>query len=132
MHPLLWLSAEVIAFQQQLDEGIKKEKSPQARRQTKRRVVGCPVPTDPRVKGLNHYCFFIRSLFSRYDFSLSDSHSSLSSEYVSFLLDPFAFLRVLLDISIGKTSGSYSTVLCDSKELSVFKTLPSTASSSRN
>ena len=52
IHPLPWLSAEVKLFKQQLDEEIVKEKSPQARRQTKRRVIGCPstrsVPTNER------------------------------------------------------------------------------------
>ena len=42
VHPLPWLSAEVVAFKQQLDEQLKKEKSPQARRQMKPRVVGAP------------------------------------------------------------------------------------------
>lgn len=40
VHPLPWLSAEVVAFKQKLDEEIKREKTPQARRQTKRRVIG--------------------------------------------------------------------------------------------
>ena len=42
VRPLPWLSAEVTAFKQQLDEEIKREKSPQARRQMKRRVIGSP------------------------------------------------------------------------------------------
>ena len=42
VRPLPWLLAEVTAFKQQLDEEIKKEKSPQARRQMKRRVIGSP------------------------------------------------------------------------------------------
>ncbi|CAI8036687.1 hypothetical protein GBAR_LOCUS20536, partial [Geodia barretti] len=41
VHPVPWLSAEVTAFKQKLDEEIKKEKSPRAQRQTKRRVIGC-------------------------------------------------------------------------------------------
>ena len=39
VHPVPWLSVEVTAFKQKLDEEIKKEKSPRARRQTKRRVI---------------------------------------------------------------------------------------------
>lgn len=42
IHPLPWLSAEVIGFKSKLDEEIKKEKTPQARRQTKKRVIGVP------------------------------------------------------------------------------------------
>ena len=56
VHPLPWLSAEVTAFKQQLDEEIIKEKSPQARRQTKGRVIGCPssraMPTEDPVWAL--------------------------------------------------------------------------------
>ena len=37
VHPLPWLSAEVVAFKQQLDEQLKKEKILQARRQMKPR-----------------------------------------------------------------------------------------------
>ena len=47
VHPLPWLSAEVAAFKQQIDDEIKKEKSPQARRQMKRRIIGSP-STRPR------------------------------------------------------------------------------------
>lgn len=50
VHPLPWLSADVSDFKCKLDEEIKKEKSPQARRQMKRRVVGSassrPCPSD--------------------------------------------------------------------------------------
>ena len=42
VHPLPWLSAEVNEFKHKLDEEINKEKSPRARRQTKRRVIGSP------------------------------------------------------------------------------------------
>lgn len=42
LHPIPWLSAEITAFKQKLDAEIKKEKTPQARRQTKRRVIGSP------------------------------------------------------------------------------------------
>ena len=49
VHPLPWLSADVSDFKCKLDEEIKKEKSPQAHRQMKRRVVGSassrPCPT---------------------------------------------------------------------------------------
>ena len=40
VHPLPWLSAEVVAFKQHLDEPLEKEKSPQAHHQMKPRVVG--------------------------------------------------------------------------------------------
>ncbi len=42
IHPLPWLSAEVTAFKQKLDEKSKNEKSPLARRQTKKRITGLP------------------------------------------------------------------------------------------
>ena len=42
VHPLPWLSAEVVAFKQQLDEQLNKEKRPQAHHQMKPRVVGAP------------------------------------------------------------------------------------------
>ena len=35
VHPLLWLSAEVVAFKKHLDDPLEKEKSPQAHRQMK-------------------------------------------------------------------------------------------------
>ena len=46
VHPLPWISADMIAFKRKLDEQIKKERSPQARRQMKRRVIG-PSSTRP-------------------------------------------------------------------------------------
>ena len=42
VHPIPWLSAEVVSFKQTIDSEIKNEKSPQANRQTKRRMVGSP------------------------------------------------------------------------------------------
>ena len=41
-HPLPWLSANVALFKNKLDEAGLKTKSPQARRQMKDRVQGCP------------------------------------------------------------------------------------------
>jgi len=52
VHPLPWISADVTTFKKKLDEEILKEKSPQARRQMKRRVAGsfstrlCPTNLD--------------------------------------------------------------------------------------
>ena len=52
VHPLPWISADVATFKKKLDGEIAKEKSRQARRQMKRRVVGassnrpCPVNLD--------------------------------------------------------------------------------------
>ena len=46
VHPLSWISDNVKSFKNKLDEQIKNEKSPQARRQMKRRVLG-PVSTKP-------------------------------------------------------------------------------------
>ena len=40
VHPLPWISADVTAFKKKLDDQIAQEKSPQARRQMKRRVSG--------------------------------------------------------------------------------------------
>lgn len=51
-HPLPWLSAEVVAFKQKMDAEIKKEKSPQALRQTKRRVIGSPSTRPCPTQGL--------------------------------------------------------------------------------
>ena len=42
IHPIPWLTADVVSFKQALDSEIKKEKSPQANRQTKRRMLGSP------------------------------------------------------------------------------------------
>lgn len=52
IHPLPWISAEVVAFKQKMDAEIKKEKSSQARRQTKRRVVGSPSTRPCPAQGL--------------------------------------------------------------------------------
>ena len=41
-HPLPWLSSNVTLFKKKLDEAGLKNKSPQARRQMKERVEGCP------------------------------------------------------------------------------------------
>ena len=52
VHPLPWLSADVAAFKKKLDDQTLQEKSPQARRQMKRRVIGrnssrsCPANLD--------------------------------------------------------------------------------------
>ena len=40
VHPIPWLSADVVALKKKIDQEIAKEKSPQARRQMKRRVLG--------------------------------------------------------------------------------------------
>ena len=49
IHPLAWISSDVTLFKSKLDEEIRKEKSPQAHRQMKHRVVGSlstrPCPT---------------------------------------------------------------------------------------
>ena len=42
VRPLPWLSASVTQFKSALDNQTMKEKSPQARRQTKKRKQGCP------------------------------------------------------------------------------------------
>ncbi len=42
VHPLPWLSDKVVNFKQTLDLEIKKDKTPQARRQMKQRIVGTP------------------------------------------------------------------------------------------
>ena len=42
VHPIPWLTADVVSFKQALDSEIKNEKSPQANRQTKRRMLGSP------------------------------------------------------------------------------------------
>ena len=42
VHPLPWLASEVVAFKSKMDEEINNEKTSQARRQTKRRVIGVP------------------------------------------------------------------------------------------
>ena len=41
-HSLPWLSSNVTLFKKKLDEAGLKNKSPQARRQMKERVQGCP------------------------------------------------------------------------------------------
>ena len=51
-YPLPWVSENVSAFKKKLDEEIAKQKSPQARQQMKRRVIGpfsgrlCPTNVD--------------------------------------------------------------------------------------
>lgn len=51
VHPLPWISSEVGTFKKKLDNEIAKEKSPQGRRQMKRRVFGSassrPRPLNP-------------------------------------------------------------------------------------
>lgn len=42
VHPLPWLSQSVVHFKMTLDEQIKSSKTPQSKRQTKKRLVGCP------------------------------------------------------------------------------------------
>ena len=42
VHPLPWISADRQSSKSMLDEEIKKGRSPQARRQMKRRVTGTP------------------------------------------------------------------------------------------
>ena len=42
VHPLPWISSEVDSFKNKLDQAILNEKSSQARRQTKRRLLGSP------------------------------------------------------------------------------------------
>ena len=50
IHPLPWLSATVANFKQKLDDSIELNKTPQARRQRKKRVLGTdsmrPKPSD--------------------------------------------------------------------------------------
>ena len=41
-HPLPWLSDTVSQFKLSLDQQIMQSKTPQARRQMKKRMVGCP------------------------------------------------------------------------------------------
>ena len=42
VHPLPWLSEKIIQFKETLDLQAKKEKTPQAHRQMKQRVIGSP------------------------------------------------------------------------------------------
>lgn len=50
VHPIPWISAAMTAFKCKLDEQIKQGRSPQARRQMKRRAIGLsstrPCPDD--------------------------------------------------------------------------------------
>ena len=47
VHPLPWLSDKVASFKAQIDLQVKKDKTPQARRQMKDRVIGS-MSTRPR------------------------------------------------------------------------------------
>lgn len=47
VHPLPWLSEKVVTFKANLDLEIRRDKTPQARRQMKRRVIGSPSSRKP-------------------------------------------------------------------------------------
>ena len=50
VHPLPWLSEKVENFKQTLDIKIKKDKTPQARRQMKQRIIGTTSSRPPKLE----------------------------------------------------------------------------------
>ena len=57
VHPLPWLSPSVNSFKDELDKKVANEKSPQARRQMKRRVLGVPSNRPKPARELPEWAF---------------------------------------------------------------------------